>query len=409
VKDTPDKLLPSLARSLLIFLCISTGAAAFGQEFAADEPLRFDLLPPGGSRGEYSFVVRSTRGRLTLKTLRFREIKGPGGLSLPDDSVGVSKASDLVNEDGTRITLTPKPDALVRPGEYRLALLIEGLNGKGTLIRRTLTVLLNRNAAEINLESLKDQTLELTRYCPWTAASGSYALGVRETTGKSPVADLTVEAEPAYAEKGRVLSHGQVTAHAAREPRRGGADSVNAMAATIGQQDSTAPSGTADASRWVIQVELSGFDRPGTYASQLGVNSTSFEGVKSIPIKIVVKDYWLIPLLVIFLGVGGSYLLNHIAQDWQPRQRNRQRVARLRIEADKMLRLVKKPDKVIRLQTVINNLRDAEITNEQGDWTSAKAQLDEPAKVLDEVRAREAVEQSAVFETMNGLLAAVEF
>lgn len=409
VVTTPfNELRSSLIRSLIILLCLSAFTVAYAQEFAAEDPLRFSVLSPNGGSGKYSFVVRSTLGQITLKTLRVRGLKGPDGHSLPDDSVGVNKASDLVNEDGTLITLTPKPDIFVSPGEYRLDLLLEGRARKGTLVRRTLTVLLSRKAAEINLESLRDQTLEVTRDYPWSAAEGSYVLWVRETSGKSAIGDLAVDVEPVYTEKGRVLSSGKVIARAELKPKQGEAESKSAMATPEPKRDLTVPANTADDSQWAINVGLSSFDSAGAYISQLGINSTSFESAKSIQMKIVIRDHWLIPLLVIFLGVFGSYMVNRIAQDWQPRQRNKQKLVRLRIEADKLLRVIKKTDKAIKLQSIINNLRDAEITNEQGDWASAKAQLEEPAKALDELRARETVEQAAAFETMNGLVAAVE-
>lgn len=397
----------SLIRLLIICLYLSASAAAFGQEFDAENPLRFSVVSPGGSPGTYSFVVRSTFGRLTLRTLRVRELKGPDGLSLPDNSIEVSKTSDLVNEDGIRITLTPKPHTLVRPGEYRLDLSVEGSTSKGALVRRTLTVLLISKAAEINLEALKDRTLELTRYFPWSTAAGSYVLRVRETTGKSSLADLAVDVESVYTEKGKVLSAGTLVTRAEREPGQSAAESKNTAAVPKSEGDSQVPVERADNSQWAIHLDLNGFDRAGTYVCQLGLNSTSFESAKTIPLKIVIRDHWLIPLLVIFLGVFGSYFVNRITQDWQPRQRNEQKIVRLRIEADKLLRLVKKSDKIVKLQSILNRLRDTEITNEQGDWVSAKAQLDEPAKALDELQARETVEQAAAFETMSGLVAAV--
>ena len=316
-----------------------------------------------------------------------REVKTAEGESRPSDAVQSKLDNSTVTPQGTRVCLTLDPKFFVAPGEYRVTLFFQGANGTPSLLT---TVAINRLAADINLEELKDQTVTLTRPIPFWPASSNFTFYLRENTKRAALNNLKVVGQGIYLKDTKELSPGSVSA--APVPHDPSGAPVNVQAGEVKP----------------LQVSFWGLRKSGTFDTRLLVTSTSFIGEKVIPIKVTVRDFVLFPLLAIALGVVGGFYTRRLVAVEQPRNENTLQLLRLQNEVERFRDLVSKNTSKDTITNLLAQLRTAREKNELGDFNAVKAELPKIQEKLDEFRKAQLQAAEAAGTMRNGLLKQVE-
>lgn len=155
-----------------------------------------------------SFLLSSTEGDVAGVSVQVRQVKPPAGGPLSLDAVRAVLEATTVTPRGVHVSLILDPRYFVAPGEYRVSLFFQGGTGTPSLAG---TVVINRPAADINIEELKDQTVSLTRWFPFLCASNDFLLHVRESSGKVSLNDFKVVGQGVYLKDSKELVPGEVT------------------------------------------------------------------------------------------------------------------------------------------------------------------------------------------------------
>src|SRR5439155_10708899 len=109
--------------------------------------------------------------------VQVREIKDPLGRLRNSNLVRVPTAVGVVPPEGMPVTLQPDPLQFGLPGEYKVVLFIEGKRASDqSAVHSLLELVLRRPEAQINLDELKDWTIDLTRRWPGGTVSGTVLL-----------------------------------------------------------------------------------------------------------------------------------------------------------------------------------------------------------------------------------------
>jgi hypothetical protein len=349
--------------------------------FTTEEPLKFTFPLPDKAGNTVSFLLFSSEGDIAGATVQLRQIKAPDGQVLPHEAVRASLETDKITPQGGRVVVTLEPRFFATPGEYRIILFFQGSGGSPNLVS---TVILDRPAADINLDEVKDQTIELTRFFPGATACGSFVLHLRENTGKTTLGDLRVFGQGIYLKDTKVLVPGEVIA-------------------TPLADDPVPETNSGRLKR--LKVDLSKVRYTGAYDTQLLVTSPGFSGDKPIPVKITVQDFILFPLVAIALGVLGGYWIRRLAAVVRPRKENSFHLLRLQNEVERYRELVKKPASIDSVQSLLAQLSRARESNELGDFASVRADLPKIQEALNEFRKAQVEAAGEVQKTLNSLLA----
>jgi hypothetical protein len=379
MKELPKSLTGAILGALLL-LMFNVSVVQAAPTFKTEEPLKFTFPVPHSADDTVYFLLFSSEGSIAETRVAIRGIKNPDGQPLSTDAVTVSLESKSVTPEGVKVLLKLNPGHFNASGEYRIVLLFQGAKGTPTLIS---TVLINRPVADINLEVVKDQTIELTRYFPWRPANDQAVLYLRESTGKSVLNDLKVYAQNIYVKDTRVQAPGELEVTPSME------------------------TGAAAGELAALKLNLKGLQHAGTFDTRILVQSPSLSGEKTIPLKLTVTDFVLWPLLTIALGVLGGFLIRRLATTLKPRNLNTFALLRLKNEVQGYKGLVRNAKSVATIRGLLELLRKAEESNRLGDFAAVGSALSKIEESFDAFRKAEAEAQATVQTTMNGLRAQI--
>lgn len=269
-----------------VMLLFAAALSATGQQSASaapslttQEPLKFTFPLPDSSIKTFSFLLFSTEGDVAKASVQVREVKTPDGAALPFEAVSAALETETVTTKGVKVTITLEPKYFAWPGDYGVVLYFQGDTGTPHLTR---SIVINRPTADINVDEVKDQTVALTRWFPFVATSNDFELQLQENTRKAPINDVQVVTQNIYAKDSKELVPGQVTATLVQ------ADPAQTQAGAQGIKID--PGG---ARKWT--VSLTGVRYAGSFDTRLLVTSPSFNGTKTIPIKLAVQDWFCFP------------------------------------------------------------------------------------------------------------------
>ena len=372
-----------LGSMLLPVIAPRTASAA--PAFSIQDPLKFSYPLPNNTLNEFTFFVFSTEGNITGSTVQVRDVKTADGDPRGADAAKAVLESQTVTPAGQKVTLTLDPRFFTLPAEYRITLSFQGANGTPALLT---TVTINRLAADINIEELRDQTVTLTRPCPFCPASSDFTFHMRETTRRVPLTDLRLIAQGVYLKDTKELVSGAVAA--APIPYDGKPVDV--------------PPGNPQP----LKVSFWDLWRAGTFDTKLLVTSTSLSGEKAIPIKVNVRDWVLFPLIAIAIGVAGGYLTRRLVGVERPRNENTFQLLRLQNEVERFREVVSKPSSIDTVSALLAQIKKAKESNATGDFATVKAELPKIQEKLDEFRKAQLQAQEAANTTLNGQLNEVD-
>lgn len=328
------------------------------------------------------FLLFSTEGDVTGVSVQRRQVRSPDGALLPLDAVNPVLEATTVTPRGVQVTLILDPKFFVTPGEYRVSLFFQGGTGTPNLAS---TVVINRPAADVNVDEIKDQTVSLTRWLPGMSAGSEFLLHVRETTGKVSINDLKLTGDSLYIKDSKELAPGEVTITPA----------VPAPSVAPGEVQT-------------FKINISNVKYTGAYTTRLWLSSPSFSGGKAIPVKVNVTDFVLLPLLAITLGVVGAYLIRQLQAVATPRNQNALELIELQDEIKRFGQLVKKPASVETIQRLLTRLRRAIENNEIGNFAAVRDELTKLRTEFDEFRKIQVEIESEVQKELSTLTRQVE-
>lgn len=358
---------------LLLLLLISAHSAAAAQpSLVTEDQPRFTLPPAGGGSSTFQFLLFSTGGEIKGVTVTSRQVKNPGGQVLPTDAVKATLESTTVGPVGVNVTLEVARQHFTAPGEYR-AVLSFGRAGAAAVLNST--VVINHPAADINADELKDRTIALTRPFPGLAFDATAPLTVRETTGRSDLSGLEIVEQDIMRGGTKEVAAGKLTITPA----------AAATPATDAATPAAARTGTA-----TYDLKFSDLSQAGTFDTGIVVKSTGFSGAKSIPLKLTVTDFLFWPLLAIFVGVSGGFLVRRIANAETPRDLNQLRILRIKSEIERYRGLIRRPESLNAVEGLIEQLGAAEEANEIGNFAEAATRLTQIESALDTFRKAQA-------------------
>jgi hypothetical protein len=246
--------------------------------------------------------------------------------------------------------------------------------------------------AEINLEELKDRTIDLSKW-PFGSASKTVNYFLFETSGKSEITDLVPYGQEIYVSNTKVLAPGKVSIAVVNPTEKDQPDKT-AGPADRQKEDpvSTSQQGNKPGKRIQLRIDWSDLTWSGSFVTNLVLYSPSFDGRKLIPVNLRVSDYWPFPLLVIFLGVLGGYATSTLSKRWLPHQRNDYRLVKLRGDLDRLYAVTINPENRKKLYSLIEKLDGAQQKNDAGEVAAAATQIDQVESELKTFREQRAAE-----------------
>lgn len=339
-----------------------------------DESIKFTWPSVCADSETFSFLIFSKEGTVTGLSVVPQEAKTPDNCTLSADAYNLGKYDRTVTSEGTKVSLILQKSFFLRPGEYKITLLFKSMPAKVEPVSKVVTII--RPAANINLDELKDRTVNLTRRRPWGTASETCQFSLYEPTKKAAIYQLSSSGREIFQEKTKILVPGQVE--------------VTPASHTCLDPDSQLP----------LTLTFSDLAQTGTFNTSILLESPCFEKPIPIPVNLQVTDCWVFPFVVIFFGVAGGFGIRYLAKKLKPRQENHYRIVRLRGTLDQLLRVTLDPAKEKKLQDLDRRLRDAEDRNLVGDQDGAKSLLDQLEKDVDAFRQQQAIEFA---DTRKGL------
>ncbi len=296
------------------------------------------------------------------------DIKDPDNKSLPtEDITYVLEDPSRVTAIGNKVTLTfANPQHFERVGDYKIMLRFIGtaVDGK-PMITKTLS--LNRPVTDINLDELKDRTIELSKW-PWSKASKTVNFFIFDPSGKAEFIDLSAYGQEILVANSKVVAPGKVTVQVVN-------NSQGAQSAEPPPPPKNPPN-DQPGKRINLKIGLSDLTWPGSFVTNLVLYSPSFGGRKLIPMNLSVKDNPVVPLLVIFLGVIGGFTASLLSKRWLPSQRNEYRLVKLQGELDWLFGVTIDPKNKQKLYNLKEKLDAAREKNDAGEASAAAANIE---------------------------------
>jgi hypothetical protein len=315
-------------------------------------------FPIAGAAGEpLSFLLRSKGGRIIEPSVEVSDIRDP--LNQPRDHgmVSVEALPAELTEKRVQVKVKPDRSKFGRPGDYQILLQFTGTATDATqqsaaVAPASVKLIVRRPQPELNTDEWKDMSVRLVRPipCPCWPAAGSAVIALRETTGKADVSDVSLRGGPVFEKDSKVQSSGSASASFSGQVKS------NSIDAGTSRQ---------------LEVRFSGFGFAGSFTTQVAVESISLGGEKLIPLKLLVTDFWLWPLLAILLGVVGAYYVHTWSGDWKSRRLNTYNIVRLRGLVDRHMRLVRRQAKIDSLREIKVKLEEADDRNRLGDFAGS--------------------------------------
>ncbi|HKP84353.1 MAG TPA: hypothetical protein VJT69_20220 [Pyrinomonadaceae bacterium] len=378
---------PHYKRFILLVFTVMLAAARPHQIASAapslktEDELKFTFPLPDTSHNTFSFLLFSTEGDVARVSPQVRQIKTPDGIPLPLEAVRAEMETTTVSPKGVKVSITLEPKFFVAPGDYRVILFFQSETGSPNL---SSTILINRPAADINIDELKDQTVALTRLLPFLPTGSDFLLHIRENTGKVQLNDLKVEGQSIYVKDTKELVPGNVAPE-------------NQQAINLG------PGAVK-----TLKVTLSNLQYAGTFDTRLLVTSPSFSGGKVIPLKITVQDFVLFPLLAIALGVYGGYKTRRLVAVEKPRNLNSLELLRIQNEVERFRETVRKPASIDTIESLFAQLIKAQESNDTGDFAAVREELPKLRDKLAEFRKAQVQAEGEAQTAFSSLLNQVD-
>jgi hypothetical protein len=346
---------------------------------------QFTLSPSCNPSEQLSFRLFSqgvSAKDLKVK-VQVRDLKSPEGLSLPATAVKLDQGNGLVTPEGLLITLTLDTSAFLRPGAYKLTLHCEA-EPPGAVQPLHKQLSLNRTVGAINLDTLKDQTFQLTRTFPGRSTSGKFRLALYETSTKAAIFNLSCFGQEIFREKTKIRVPGKV--------------SVTPV---------TLPCLSPD-NQLSLDLKISGIKKTGTFTTGVLLNSASFGSRIIIPLNLEVTDLWVWPFLFILAGVFGGYLVSYLGKKYKPRQENLLRITRIKADLDRLTVCTRDKGKMDKLYDFKSRLADAEDKNRREDFPGTIAVLEPLEKELAELIKQNYLEAGQTRRDVGGLKAQIK-
>ena len=201
-----------LAWMLLALLLSAQLSAEEGPKLiVAQDILKFSCQPVCETHQDFSFSLYSQGGEVANLQIRKKEVKYQDGMSLSIEALEVELQKDTVSSEGINITLKIKNDDFLRPGDYTIVLLFKGKAAPDKPVEFLKTITINRPAAEINLEELKDRTIILKRpFFWWSCASGKSTFNLYEKDDKAAISELKVSGQDVFQANTKIQVPGKV-------------------------------------------------------------------------------------------------------------------------------------------------------------------------------------------------------
>ena len=356
----PQSLFKRVAVALFMLLCPCVAVAEPG--FGFEDPLRFTYSAQGPTADTVFFLVFSKEGTISNTAIQLRSARDPDGQTLPPDAVTICITSGQyclppdrlqVAEKGTNVTLKLNSAYFHRAGEYRVLIDFSGAGPDKEKLTAQANLTLNRPAAEINLDQIKDQTIEISRSAPWSRVEKKFTISISESTGKTTLEDVKVVGQSVYRKDSRILVPGDVSVQlAAQDPANKNAPGVIR-----------------------VDVAVKNLVHAGAFDTSLILNSPSLATRQVIPLRLVVSDNVFWPLIVIVMGVAGGFAVNYFSGKWRTRQLNKRAILRLQGELTRFRQVTKAAGNAATVEAMWRALRVAEESNEQNDLETVRATL----------------------------------
>lgn len=365
-----------IATLLALFLVLELAHSVAAQTtLVIDQPLNFKYV--GSDQRQFTFRVSSSKGDIPDTTIILRSLKDPTGQSLPATALtlcvdnkdcGANKPV-TITEAGSEVVLTLQPASFVGAGEYHAFIDITP-PAASPVTKASATVTITRPAAEINFDDVKDQTIEVFRWTPWSSGAEDFDLYLL-TTNKVAIDEVKASGQGVFVTKTKTRVPGDLTVTAAQ----------------AAQSNPGSPaSGAPDPAVIRLNVKARNLDRAGSFDTSVVVDSPGLAERKIIPLHINVSDIVIWPLLVISAGVFAAFIVSQLSGKWRTRQLNRRTILRLEGELSNFRRVVKSPENAARVDAMWRSLRTVEEANELDDPAKVTADLGKIETELNEFR-----------------------
>lgn len=330
-----------LLRGLIAVVSLGLSAA----EAVADKP-ELRILDPMQFRvdgNNMSFIVFA--GKIPARGLQVvvRDLKDPQLKVVSPSVFEVQYERSTVDTTGSRVTLKAPAAAFPMVGDYKATLVVSAVDAVALTPVATFT----RPKPEIGATGLKDNGIVLRRHWPGESLQGLRKIEL-ENRGTTPLEAVVVRG-------GAVLIEG--------DPKRISNGTVTPLVPvrkTEQHASMTLEPGVND-----LRIYFANFDAAGTYQARLWVRPAA-SGPEEIPFKIIVTDSWLLPTLVIALGVGIALLVSELATRTRPREENRLALLELRDLVATMRGSTVNPNRRDAVDALDAKLRRAERSLERG-------------------------------------------
>ncbi len=361
-------------------------------QLTINEPLSFTIPSGCGREVKFSLWLFSKDGDLKNLNAQVLAAKAPDGSAISLDKINLTKKSDTVTQAGTELILSLTAANLLRAGEYAFTLLLDGTPPQVPPLQKVIT--LKQPAATLNLDELKDRTFKLTRSFPWCSAQGQFPFFLHDANLAIAIHDLQAFGQEVFLDQTRIQVPGildiipSAKSFILYSPRPACGERVRERghsAKTFGNSSNPPDSACLGQNQQItLALAFSQFDQTGTFSSSILLTSPSFDKPVRIPLKIEVTDWWLLPLLVIQLGVLLGFIVGFLKKTYQPRQRSLLRLSRLRAVVVRQTSLTQDPVKRQTLFTISQKIDAASAKILDDAFAGAAADLDEAQKALDE-------------------------
>jgi hypothetical protein len=367
-----NKWIPTMLALLFIFEVVPTAKAQ--STFVLDEPLHFNYA--GTNQRQLAFRVSSSKDDIPDVRVVLRSLKDPDGQSLPQNALTLcvdnkdcnSGKPVTITEAGSEIVLTLQPESFQRVGEYHAFIDIVP-PASSSVNKASANVLITRPAAEINVDDIKDQTIQVFRSYP--GASGERTFSLYLLSSKAPIDNVRASGQGVFVKDTKILGPGELVIDPAQPS---------------GSNTTTPANGGTDPAAIRLNVNAKNLTRAGYFDTSVVIDSPSLAERKVIPLHINVSDIVVWPLLVILLGVFAAFFVNQLSGKWRTRQLNRRTILRLQSELSRFRQVVKSPENAARVDAMWRGLRGVEDANELDDQSKVTAELEKIENDLTEFR-----------------------
>jgi hypothetical protein len=301
-----------------------------------------------------------------VKVMDLQDSKGR-----PLDTKAVSTWSPATQDQtltaaGARVELRVQPGILKAPDTYTFRLLVESTQPASSI---PVDLSVTFPPADLNVDALKDTTIELTRSAPWSTAEGTATLDLHETLGTVPILSP--------------VPYGLAL-------QKDGKKTI-----VPGTLKPTAPGSVPAGSYAHLKLAFSGLEQTGSFTTGVSIRSSSLAQEKTIPLKVAVTDAWVWPFFAIFLGVLGGWAVRFVANTFKPRRLNEYSIVHLRAEIEQDLAPITDRDKRKPLTDLLDRLRQVADENTFGDPHTAATKLAQIEQDFNQIRTQRALAMAA--------------